>query len=139
MHAASPCVSINPLPPLRYRVFVWGIFFFCASFACLCYFWCCAVPPGYRDGFGAVGGNYAVHGHMVVAGPGGGGGQPMYMVSETQPLFQQQPGGGVLQYSSGNVAMYTTAAGGVPMPPPYQFAYQYPGVSTVGPWIIWAA
>jgi uncharacterized membrane protein YjgN (DUF898 family) len=103
--------TLTCAPPMsRYRVFIWGIFFLAIACGCLCYFWCCAVPPGYSERV-----SYSVSGTNVMMTS-----MPVHGI-ETQPLF---PG---MQYSSS--MQYTgssTQYGGAMMPPAYQFAQLYP-------------
>jgi hypothetical protein len=107
----------------RYRVFIWGIIFFFVAGIALCYFWCCAVPPGYQHSLGSTA--YTVTGTSFMVGPAPVTGHPM----ETQPLFH--PG---MHYSSSapqpqvysSMQFAMSHGQGMPPPPPYQFAQLYP-------------
>ncbi|GAX75166.1 hypothetical protein CEUSTIGMA_g2610.t1 [Chlamydomonas eustigma] len=93
-----------------YRVFVWGIFFLVIACGCLCYFWCCAVPPGYSGHI-----SYSVTGTNVMMAS-----MPVHGI-ETQPLFPGMQYSSSMQYSGSG-----TQYGGAMMPPAYQFAQLYP-------------
>jgi len=116
-------------PTCRYGVFTWGLVFFSIAMGCLCFFWCCSAPPGYDSVSYTVSGSYGPSGIM-------GGGAPMAMLPvEAQPLFHpgMQYNGGQYdnrQYDSRTGVFYSAGGnGGRPLPPAYQFSYQYPAAA----------